>query len=248
MNRIQIIQRLIDINEKIIFYPKLKKFYHKTLSNNPVIIDVGANKGQTIDFFKSVRSISTLFSFEANPTLATQLQKKYSDKKNITIIPKGVSNVEGFLKFNINKLDETSSFESLNLNSKYLSKKASVLGVGVNEIIDDVIEVETITLHDFISKIGVSKVDVLKIDTEGHEYKCLQGLFKNSIHNSEDKQSCVVERIQIENHQDDMYENSESFDQIIQLLEANNYTLEKKIKHGFGNFYECIFKYTIYKN
>lgn len=247
MNRIQLIQRLIDINEKIVFYPKLKKFYHKTLSNNPVIIDVGANKGQTIDFFKSVRGLSTLFSFEANPTLAIQLQKKYSGKNNITIIPKGISNVEGFLNFNINKLDETSSFESLNLNSKYLSKKASVLGVGVNDIIDTVIEVETITLYDFISKIGVSKIDVLKIDTEGHEYKCLQGLFERSVDNTAN-QSFIVERIQIENHQDDMYESSESFDQIIQLLEANNYTLEKKIKHGFGNFYECIFKYTIYKN
>ncbi len=243
MNRIQIIQRLIDINEKIIFYPKLKRFYRKTLSNNPVIIDVGANKGQTIDFFKSVRSTSQLFSFEANPTLVIQLQKKYEGVHNTTIIAKGVSNVEGFLKFNINKLDETSSFESLNLNSKYLSKKASVLGVTVDEIIDDVIEVETITLNSFITALDITKIDVLKIDTEGHEYKCLQGLFEKSVDNN-DNQNYIVERIQIENHQDDMYEHSESFDEITALLEKNNYVLEKKIKHGFGDFYECVFKYT----
>ena len=55
--RISIIQLLIDINERIFFYPKLKSFYKNiayptSLSPNSLrIFDVGANKGQSIEFF-----------------------------------------------------------------------------------------------------------------------------------------------------------------------------------------------------
>jgi hypothetical protein len=49
--RTQIVQKLVHINEAIFFYPKLKKFYKENLKNEKVsILDVGANKGQSIDF------------------------------------------------------------------------------------------------------------------------------------------------------------------------------------------------------
>jgi hypothetical protein len=41
----------------------------------------------------------------------------------------GVSNINGELTFHENILDETSTFEELNFASKYLEKKAKILGV-----------------------------------------------------------------------------------------------------------------------
>ena len=41
----------------------LKNFYKKLLSKNPTIIDIGANKGQTIDFFKKIFPKSKIFAF-----------------------------------------------------------------------------------------------------------------------------------------------------------------------------------------
>ena len=50
-SRSRLVQKLIHINEAIFFYPKLKKFYKTHLNQNRInIIDVGANKGQSIDF------------------------------------------------------------------------------------------------------------------------------------------------------------------------------------------------------
>jgi len=50
--RTKIIQRLIHINEAIFFYPRLKKFYVSNINKKQInIIDVGANKGQSIEFF-----------------------------------------------------------------------------------------------------------------------------------------------------------------------------------------------------
>jgi hypothetical protein len=55
--RIKFIQFLININENIIFYPSLRTFYKSRKSdqyNMTIIFDVGANKGQSIDFFSKI--------------------------------------------------------------------------------------------------------------------------------------------------------------------------------------------------
>ena len=72
--RISLIQTLIDINERMFFYPKLKSFYKKAYNNllpkNLVtIFDVGANKGQSIDFFCKIFQNPIIHAFEPNPVL-----------------------------------------------------------------------------------------------------------------------------------------------------------------------------------
>ena len=85
--RISIIQLLIDINERIFFYPKLKSFYKNiaypcSLSpNSQIIFDVGANKGQSIDFFYKIFKNPTIYAFEPNPILYRKLTQKYQNKK-----------------------------------------------------------------------------------------------------------------------------------------------------------------------
>ena len=39
--------------------------------------------------------------------------------------------------------------------------------------------VKTIKLKNFIEKNKIKKIDLLKIDTEGHEFQVLKGLEKN---------------------------------------------------------------------
>ena len=76
--RTKLIQKLIHINEAVFFYPKLKKFYKENLKNKHInIIDVGANKGQSIDFFKKVNQKINFNVFEPNKKLFTFLQNKY---------------------------------------------------------------------------------------------------------------------------------------------------------------------------
>jgi FkbM family methyltransferase len=232
--RIRLISYLIGLNEAIQFYPKLRRFYKQALPETPRIFDVGANKGQSLDFFLSIRPNAQITSFEPNPSLFQLLTHKYAGQANISLVNKGVSFAKQVLTFYINKLDLTSSFEALNPNSKYLAKKAQVMGVKPTEIISEALEIETICLRDYIQEEKITHIDVLKIDTEGHELKCLKGLFPI--------ESCQIDRIQLENHQDDMYQNLDSFESIQDLLQANGYWVERTIKHGFGNFYEMIFK------
>ncbi len=234
ISRIKLITYLIELNEAIFFYPKLRRFYKSTLPANPIILDVGANKGQSADFFLKIRSQAQITSFEPNPSLFRFLTNKYQGIKNMTFVNKGVSNAKQILTFYINKLDLTSSFEPLNPDSKYLAKKAQVMGVKPTEIISEQIEIETIALRDYIEEQAIKHIDLLKIDTEGHELKCLTGLFP--------LKTCQIDRIQIENHQDDMYQTLDSFESIRALLHEYGYVIEVSIKHGFGDFYEVIFQ------
>ena len=76
--RTRLIQKLVHINEAIFFYPKLKRFYAENLKKENInIIDVGANKGQSIDFFLKINSNAAFDSFEPNKKLFVYLQNKY---------------------------------------------------------------------------------------------------------------------------------------------------------------------------
>lgn len=147
-----------------------------------------------------------------------------------------MSNIKGELVFYENVMNETSSFEELNLDSKYLKKKANVLGVAKENIILDNYKVEVIRLIDFLKDNPNNKFDVLKIDVEGHELQCLQGLFQD------ESKVLPIRFIQLESHNDDMYLNNNKHQEIENLLIKNGFEKRTTIKHGFGDFAEIIYE------
>ncbi len=232
--RIWLIQKIIAINEYLLFYPKIKKIYSEIkLKEAPIIIDVGANKGQSIDFFLSIYPSATIHAFEPNKTLFQILNIKYKQNQNINIYNEGVSAKDGDLRFNVNVLDETSTFEEINKESVYLKKKAKILGKNPDNLITETYSIPVTTLSSFFSKNNIKIVDIIKIDVEGHELSVIKGLFTSGL-------TSKINYIQIENHKDDMY--SLKYEQIEEIIKQNNMHLFKKIKHGFGQLDEIIFK------
>lgn len=236
--RLRLIKKLIDINESVYFERRLYKFFKKEANLVPTtVIDVGANKGQTIDFFLKLNPSCRIYALEPNPTLHNLLLKKYVKYPGVKIFNFGISNFSGKKLFFENVLDYTSSFEILNKDSVYLKRKATVLGVKVDGIVSKQYEVEVLSLTDFIKQeVPECKIDVLKIDTEGHEYYCLEGLFNgNGIPD--------LQYIQLENHHDDMYSNRIPYSEIQKLLEQNGFEEFRIVKHGLGDFDEVIYKF-----
>lgn len=240
--RTYIIQKVVNVNEQLIFYPKLKRFYTSVLGKKTLtVLDVGSNKGQSIDFFLNINPHSTIFGFEPNHKLYHRLVKKYQDNSNIELHHVGLSSKEGTLVFHENIMDETSTFEQLNKDSEYLKRKAQILGVSTDTIIVDSYEVEVTTLSTFLRKHPDIFVDVLKIDVEGHEFDCLLGLFKVA-----SGKGYPIRYIQLESHHDDMYLNDNN-EKIEALLKQSGFAEVARIKHGFGDFYEIIFENTFLK-
>ena len=86
--RILVIQTVIDIIERFVFYPKLKAFYlstqiTKNKENIKTIIDVGSNRGQSIEFYLKLNEKFQIFAFEPNITLFDKLLNKYKNNSNI---------------------------------------------------------------------------------------------------------------------------------------------------------------------
>jgi len=232
--RISVIRWIIAQFEVFLFERKVASFYRQIFKRNPLtVLDIGANRGQTIDFFLNLNPDSTIYSFEPNPSLFAILKENYS-QNNIHLFQKGVSNIEEKKTFYENILDESSTFEELNQNSEYLKLKSSILGVKPKDIIKKSYEVDVTTLNQFLMESSLKTVNVLKIDTEGHEFECLEGLFMSPY-------DAKIDIIQFEMHFDDMYLRARTYNEMKELLNQNGYKEIKKIKHGFGDFYDYFY-------
>ena len=87
----------LNLSEKIFsfFHRFIEKKYHlkrlsKILANytsfkNLIIFDVGANEGETIDFFLSLFKNPTIYSFEPEMKSYKKLLKKYEKNKAINL-------------------------------------------------------------------------------------------------------------------------------------------------------------------
>lgn len=230
--RVNLVSRLIQINENLVFYRKLKKVYLNLLKGEELktVVDAGVNKGQSIIFFKKLNKSVKIIGFEPNKRLYENLKKRKYKKCDLYNL--GCSSQNGNLQFFENILNESSTFEKVNSSSQWLKKKEKVLGVSKKNMIVDTYEIPVIRLADFLNTNYTNKkIDLVKIDVEGHEYDVLQGLFplKN-----------YVNFIQLEEHVDDLYLDNK--EKIVKLLQNNNFEKVESIKHGFGEIYDVIYQ------
>ena len=162
----------------------LKKFYRKLLSKNPTIIDVGANKGQTIVFFKKIFPRLKIFAFEPSETYKF-LEKKYQNDKNIKLSNVAIDKKKGKKKFYYHKFKSSntsglSGFYKINKDSKdHIRLRSSERNKILKEI-NFSYSVNCMSLDDIFKK--KINIDLLKIDTQGNELNVLKGskkLLKN---------------------------------------------------------------------
>src|SRR5271156_3169923 len=62
---------------------------------NGVLVDIGANQGQSIESMSIYMPSSRIVSFEANPNLAEKLSARYKKTQRISIVGRGLSDSAG---------------------------------------------------------------------------------------------------------------------------------------------------------
>lgn len=214
--------------KKIINQLKRVFLNKKTIS----VIDIGAHKGEYISSIIKNFNISKAYCFEPNPKVFKILNNKISLNKKIELLNYGASNNSGNILFNENIESSSSSINELNKNSNYYKKKFFLLNfLGLNEVTKK-IEIKVVTLSDFIVENNINKIDLLKIDTEGHEFQVLSGL-KDKMH--------MINLIHIEHHFDDMIIKDYKLTDIHNLLIKKGFKKYFKIKMRFRKSFEYLY-------
>lgn len=216
--------------ENFLHLVRLKTFFvQKVKLSKPIIFDIGAHKGKTLNLFKTVYQKGIFFCFEPNLTAYNYLKKNFLSKK-IKFYKLAIGNKNQKKKMRINFLDLTNSLSNINLNSKYLKFKNFILSKKKN--LAQTVKVNVIKLDSFCAKNKINKIDVLKIDTEGFELKVLQGA--NKILNNT---SYIL--IEIQNNK--MYADY-SKKKIESFLANKNFKLIKRFKFPLMFFEDRVYK------
>ena len=219
---------------------KILKFLKKNLKLTKLefLVDIGAHHGESINFFCSNFDVSKIISVEASPKnfkilglKIEQIRKKFFNTKiSIINLTLGDENKLVFLK----EFNESSSstIKQIDENSSYYKKKVKILNPFKNTEVYQEIEVSMTKLSDFFLNEKISKVDFLKIDTEGSEFNILKGL---------GREISDVKVIYFEHHYDLMIKKDYKFRDINNLLLMNNFRKVFKIKMPFRKVFEYIY-------
>ena len=206
----------------------IDKYYHQKKINNLLkkldlkkIFDVGAHKGEFLENILSIKKKSKIYCFEPQSIIFKNLKSKFKNKKNINLFKLAISNSNKIKKLNINVKTSTSTFSSYNKNSIWKKVKDFILTGFKNKSIINSELVSTTSLDNFCKKRKIKNIDLLKIDTEGHEFEVLIGS-RNLLRDN-------IKFILIEFHLSKIYKNY-NIKKIEKILKKNNFVLVKKFK------------------
>lgn len=131
---------------------------HQLLKEDSVFVDIGTNKGIYLYQAEQVIRSGKIYGFEPNESLVQYIQPLFPNLKLFTY---AVSSQTGTSVLNIPK-------KGNGLQDTRASLEA--MGEDVEKI-----EIKTITLDDWAKQENVGKLDVVKIDVEGHEFDTIKG-------------------------------------------------------------------------
>ncbi len=158
------------------FFDETHKFLIGEKSSSCLVVfDVGAHRGESIRRFKQMFPGCQVHSFEPSRKSYAVLQGAYSNQENVFLNNSGVSSSPGNLAFHSNAKSNTSSFVPIDSSSKWVKKRASRLNLDPEEFTQEIYEVPVTTLDIYANERKILNIDILKIDTQGHEEEVLDG-------------------------------------------------------------------------
>ncbi len=237
---VSFVSKTIWVIEELFFYPKLAKAYtdlnliDDATLGGLTVFDIGANKGQSVSFFKKIYPNSKIIAFEPSEKTFNLLSALIRDSLylDVSVYQVGIGEIHGELYFYESVLDETSTFSLPDKNSKYLRDKNRIL-LQKNENAFRTVIAKITTIDRFIEENQISYVDILKIDVEGFELEVLHGA-RNALVKGE------IRIIQLERHTGDMRVDRHPL--IHELLLKNGYRQVQEIKHPYRDFHEILYQ------
>ena len=172
----------------------------------PVVLDVGANVGQSIKTFREIWPDSRVISFEPDPRLAKRLRRNWDGIPGITIVEGAVSDRDS--------RQVLFQYADPAQNSLFDRDDRSWFQAEVTSSVD----VECFTLDSYCSQHSIAHVDLLKADVQGAEFQVIQGA-------SGLLQSRLIDYVVLELTFGDSYDGAARPHKIFELMESHDYVL-----------------------
>lgn len=127
-----------------------------------VCIDIGANRGDYVYALERSNKCKSLYALEPIPELNHQLKNLFP---HVNVCQEAASDESGIRHFNIPYIQE-----------RYFDTRGTLEPFQEQgQTSTRTIPVETITLDGFVEKYNIHRVDLVKMDIEGHEFAALKG-------------------------------------------------------------------------
>ena len=136
---------------------------HKRINYGPLytMFDVGANTGQTREWFRNNEHQAKIYCFEPVLQPFEELKKRVSGDKYCVNENFALGEIPG--KKIVSLFEEYSTYNSLKNELMNQDRDAAKETITID------------TLDNYCKKNAISKIDLLKIDTEGYEMNVLKG-------------------------------------------------------------------------
>jgi FkbM family methyltransferase len=134
-----------------------------------VILDIGANIGQSAVAFRNAFPVARIVSVEPDPSAFEQLTANTMEMHGVERIQSAVGDAPGEAKFYRNQSDQTNSLLPNAAGAEDFLVSAELIKP-IGEIV-----VPVTTIDEICRERGITEVDLLKTDTQGYEQKVLDG-------------------------------------------------------------------------
>ena len=205
--------------------------YHRRFPPG-VYLDVGARAGKR--FWRRELGLGrgnvTVHAFEPNPASMAELLPYAAKWPRLHLHPLAVSLENGKRRFHITRNPDCATLLE---PVPEVAERNAMIPSGSLDVIET-IEVETITLQSFFARERIQAVQLLKVDTEGHDLDVLR---------SAGDDIRRVKRIQIEVQSGpEYYVGGTREEQAVEYLAAHGFTLVNKWDHPHGWAHDLTFR------
>jgi FkbM family methyltransferase len=170
----------------------------------PLIFDVGANRGQSIDRFRRTFARPVVHAFEPGRDTFAELQRRTARVPDLLVNNVAAGARAERRTFMENESDDMSSFLELSADAWGVVKRRY--------------PVEVITIDDYCAARGIESIDILKTDTQGFDFEVIKGAQRMI-----DRRA--VHLIYTEIIFSDMYKGSPRLDEIYAFLADRGFAL-----------------------